>query len=776
LKELLPKNQVQDINVFRPRDEENMQLRLETLKICHGQVRERRMRERNDRHERRLKRKARRAKRIAQYDGPQCAFRDHCSDRLSITPSVSDSSAPDTGSSSSISATLSPASTVLEFVDPKLTVYSAPQTEFRSCKNQDERDAHTNPAQVTDLTGSNDQPISHSTETVYELENTEVMRFETAQFSKSLPQTPVTNELVTLRDGSTKTFGTTQGTEVTKILNASHGLPTINMEEKGQSSPEKEPKALQRLSEQMTRAIVKIRTRGSVAKSGILSRVEHTAIVAGFSGAASTTSSLMSWASHISSRLSTRSSLYSGRRVPELDIESQASAPAWLTELSAALPAAEEEVRIELIGGPTALTYSSLSPNARPCCGGFAENCTDCGRKSIHYELRCSSWVWRDSLLPDYYGNSHLHWAAHSASSSLLFEYSSSGSVDHLTDAKYLAELKNTLGETALHLLQCNSSTEIRYYYAVINYIAERSAGKGARDYFHRRDCHGRAILHRFLSRLPDNLCRSGKFQSLFLQLLTITTISIDTADNQGETISDLLARRTSQLHLKPVAPRRRVIYREYTYINPLHIPSIIDEWLAGGLDINWIDENGDTILIALIKYQITEDLHYVKWLIDAGADFSIKDRKGNTALSAAVCTGCLSITLMLLKEGANVQNRNYTGVGILLQAAEQTRLAKQSQNYGLNTAILNCMNLLIDYGAIIHPTDMDEWMTPEGRAKRADVSRMTRNKPAPSTPLQTNVESTIAISSLAPGAQKHKPRNPGPTNPGLETCYELEA
>jgi hypothetical protein len=290
--------------------------------------------------------------------------------------------------------------------------------------------------------------------------------------------------------------------------------------------------------------------------------------------------------------------------------------------------------------------------------------------------------------------------------------------------------------------------------------------------YFHRRDCHGRTILHRFILQLPNDLLQHPIFQHTFTRLLDMTSIPMDAADNQGETISDvLLARGASpELHRKLfdkcwstlasalTGSRQFTVTERIDFLTTFNNKSMFDNvnlvnWLTAEGDINWIDHSGDTIPITLIKFQKENILQSLRNLISRvayDADLSIKNKKGNTVLAVAVYSGDLTTTLLLLEAGANVHSRNYSGLGILLQAAEEMRQAKQGENRVLEYNILGCANKLTDCGALIHPTDMDEWMTLEGKGKAmrktlAETEAKTY-KPNTSTLMPMSYENEIGM------------------------------
>ncbi|EPE35379.1 Ankyrin repeat-containing protein [Glarea lozoyensis ATCC 20868] len=804
LKDLLPKNQVQDINVFRPRDEENMKLRFETLKACHGQVNTRRMREKNDRHRRRLKRRTRRAKRIAQFDGPQQAFKAGCSDSLIQWGLPCDSLISNSDPLPSKSVPLTPAHSPLEFIDPKLVESTVSQLGHYDKQLQEEDKADDTSPQPAALTDDfNWSPYVSVNGVATAMKEGDPL-LAVAELTAPFIISPYTDTSPLLCEEIDEYLGELPGTSVTaretQVTEEDQlSLPLFfswEEEEEVQRKSDHAQVVLDKLSKQISDVTLQPK-RFVLLKYDTIFKAEHTKLVSRFSGASSTKSSLMSWASHLTSHRSYGSSIHSvrtgssGSKVKAqrgfsaiavasqdpLSLVEEQALPDTVNGSTTVVPplrmpatysSKEEEAWLELVGKPNAKSYSSLSGSARACCRANAPICHECGIRTTAFQQwkqlprasQPSGELDMIDLVIDFYGNTPLHWAAHySASSLVLSSYESSWSIRKASPVhstpflgpQDLAERYNTLGETVLHCLKITSTAEIIQYSDIIRLIADgRSVRKShkhrvkQRDChkvqrkrkhdFNRRDCHGRTIIHRFLLQLSEDLLHEVLPEKGLTNLLDMTSIPLDATDNQGETLFDILVAREVPLEFYSgldfratldttlakvfggFTDTRPVVYSALSFIEPQFSLLIIPEFCAKMLDINWIDLNGDTILHAVIKYDITKDPQRVEVLLHQGADLGIKDRKGNTALSIAVNLGSLGITRLLLKSGANVHSRNYGGTGILMQAAEHMRSTKQDKNHQLGNEILSCTNLLIDHGAIPNPADMDEWMTAEGR------------------------------------------------------------
>jgi len=73
-------------------------------------------------------------------------------------------------------------------------------------------------------------------------------------------------------------------------------------------------------------------------------------------------------------------------------------------------------------------------------------------------------------------------------------------------------------------------------------------------------------------------------------------------------------------------------------------------------IDINYIDENGDSLLIYANKYC---DLHNIEEiLLEKNADVNIRNKENKSALYYAIKNGCFNLIEILLKYGADVREK----------------------------------------------------------------------------------------------------------------------
>lgn len=95
------------------------------------------------------------------------------------------------------------------------------------------------------------------------------------------------------------------------------------------------------------------------------------------------------------------------------------------------------------------------------------------------------------------------------------------------------------------------------------------------------------------------------------------------------------------------------------------------DKTMAASLNHSWIDYNGDTALIALMKtwnseMDETQLPDIIGKMVHSGSIVHMRDRMGDTALAIAARRGLRPAVTALLDLGACVNCKNYLGVSIL--------------------------------------------------------------------------------------------------------------
>jgi ankyrin repeat protein len=125
------------------------------------------------------------------------------------------------------------------------------------------------------------------------------------------------------------------------------------------------------------------------------------------------------------------------------------------------------------------------------------------------------------------------------------------------------------------------------------------------------------------------------------------------------------------------------------------------------------IEKSGDSSVIYLVKnWPMTESKSQLQEIVlgvfKCGAEVSVRDRNGDSALAIAAKRGLRPVVLALLGLNANPNSRDYQGNGILSQA---TKCLLQTQTDTKRYAgVLSCMALLTDHGAKVNPTAYNEW------------------------------------------------------------------
>lgn len=103
------------------------------------------------------------------------------------------------------------------------------------------------------------------------------------------------------------------------------------------------------------------------------------------------------------------------------------------------------------------------------------------------------------------------------------------------------------------------------------------------------------------------------------------------------------------------------------------------------GVDVNTVNENGDTPIFVAIDYN---DFRTVKYLVNYNVNINIKDEDGQTPLMHACFVGNVGITELLILKGAQINSTDIYGQTALMMAANSNK-----EDVG---------NLLLLYGADI--------------------------------------------------------------------------
>lgn len=314
----------------------------------------------------------------------------------------------------------------------------------------------------------------------------------------------------------------------------------------------------------------------------------------------------------------------------------------------------------------------------------------------------------------DYFGNTVLHYSV--AALSMPYKFFS---LVLLIDLGLPVHAVNTFGQTFLHVLPSNPIE--RWDWSFFDLLMTSLRGKGFD--FSRRDHYGRTILHTFLPNVPSDM----------FPLITIKMIVREF--NPDLQLSDIFGRKVFQLETNnkyarydPALSSLRssflgkhvAITLTSSIIRAQHLAGVAechqwaDEIIRKGL-VNWVDINGNSPLLALLKYWPGDDSlalqEIAQKLVQAGAERHMRDREGNNALAIETIRGRRPFIFHFIAFDKMANTRNFAGEGILVQASRARRNAKANGDDALYARILSCSKLIAEAGALRYPTERDEWI-----------------------------------------------------------------
>jgi hypothetical protein len=298
------------------------------------------------------------------------------------------------------------------------------------------------------------------------------------------------------------------------------------------------------------------------------------------------------------------------------------------------------------------------------------------------------------------------HTPLHFAAASQCRKLDLISSLISLTELGANIRAVNTCGDTFLHtLLRYVELDELKDCLPLFRFLAALNFP------FCQRDYHGRTPLHIFLDRCQILECQSFE---ILEEMFDVVKPEIESMDNLGLTISYYFSTRSVNMSAQVQAAELLSKYRTWNNID-INFKSKLDEttgnwqiwnaWVATAGRSTWVDLNGDTALIALIKYWGAEEdelllVDLVKYLVEIEAQIRSRDRSGDTALAIASTRGFRLVVTVLLDLKASVHSLNYCGATVLNQAQKSLSQARKSGNDRLYATILSCVVLLVDSGA----------------------------------------------------------------------------
>lgn len=376
--------------------------------------------------------------------------------------------------------------------------------------------------------------------------------------------------------------------------------------------------------------------------------------------------------------------------------------------------------------------FSQTSLSNRQCCENRPHFCS-CGYAYAHFYASIGNFeVLGTAEAPhinqrDRFNNTPLHYAAAAGMwgflpIQLMIE---KGADEHAT---------NTFGETFLHVLELRGLKSFESYVNLLKFLSNRQFP------FSRRNLRGQTVCHTLLKLpfTPAVTLRSLK------EAFSIMKVDLDISDNQGRTIRYLLRDcginekgfepQREQAHADPscVGFKPNLNFRRMLKHEDWSIQSLL-EWAKDAGKITWVDVNGDTPLVAIVKmWKADENDEWlgsaIRSLIVDGIEIEAQDRRGDTILAIAARRGLRSVTEVLLVAGANSNACSYSGKSVLYEATGTMRLAVKMEMIELYGRILSCIVILGEYGARADPDAALQWSSPEALAVDKARGRLNRN------------------------------------------------
>jgi ankyrin repeat protein len=390
----------------------------------------------------------------------------------------------------------------------------------------------------------------------------------------------------------------------------------------------------------------------------------------------------------------------------------------------------ERKVRLDSIP-----QYLDISPLSRKCCAVSYASCGRCGSGPNHRIANFNRTI-EPSKAPllsqrpfsnqiDFYGNHPLHCIAafrvHCISASS--EENGFGKIRSMIRPGAHVNQCNTFGETFLHILCQNGPKTSKDRDSFLCILGDLTVFHFP---FSKCDYHGRTALHILFQNSNSHLYSIPFLRQIFL----VMKPNLSLKDNAGFCVQDHLEELGDwKYSWELIALVKQHCWPSHSDLSLTNYDSRLfpnrdihfRAWLEDNMRpqfITSIDDAGDSPLIAMLKYWYQdswEDMalrQAAENMIKAGAIIHMRDRSGDTALAVAARRGFRLVVTLLLEHGASVHSRNYRGVGILRQVKQALAVGQEAASQTLWSRIWSCRIALIDAGAIIDPTDRDEWIS----------------------------------------------------------------
>jgi ankyrin repeat protein len=377
----------------------------------------------------------------------------------------------------------------------------------------------------------------------------------------------------------------------------------------------------------------------------------------------------------------------------------------------------------------------SVSLYDRPCClfvdpcAHPERSCEVCDYSESHHLARTCGAEDLDRIdasVQDLFGNLPLHHAAAVGNIECVRHLVSTARRDMTQGLNH----RNSSGETFLHVYRLRKPDDFPEYLA----IARQAIKQGLRTLI--RDYQGKSMKQRMIEML--NHCKIGQiqlrealelFDSLDTSQGTISDVLVlvegsnipitwlmpnmdeDLEEDEGEGFHLCLVKiNSSELDQKQLQPTIKFHSPDpSSSLARLRPPRIAK------LSILERDSNDDTNLISVLKKWPKASLvsGSLKQLIEH-SDIHMRDCHGYTAIAIAARRGLRDAVSLLLERGANPNIRSVQKKSLLdhvIGYLKCTRKEEASEeNDILYARILSCLVLLIDSGATVNVTELDDY------------------------------------------------------------------
>jgi ankyrin repeat protein len=360
-------------------------------------------------------------------------------------------------------------------------------------------------------------------------------------------------------------------------------------------------------------------------------------------------------------------------------------------------------------------------------CAHPERSCEVCDYSESHHLARTCGVEDLDSIdaaIQDLFGNLPLHHAAAVGNIQCARHLVSNARRDMTHGLNH----RNSSGETFLHVYRIREPDDFPEYLAIARQAIKQGLRLSIRDY------QGKSIKQRMIEML--NHCKISEMQlrkarELFDLDTSQGTISDVLILIEGSNVpvtwlmpsidKDLEEDEKEGFHLGLVKINSSELDQKQlqTTIKP-HLSDnsssleLLRSPRIAKLSILERDSNGDTHLISVLKKWPKASLvsSYLKQLIQH-SDIHMRDCHGYTALAIAARRGLRDAASLLLERGANPNTRSVQKKSLLdhvLGYLKRTRKESSEENDILYARILSCMVLLIDNGATVNVTELDDY------------------------------------------------------------------